>query len=251
MNGVFCFLCGCLFLLCFFLQHIHKDGNGHEGAVFSHSGVKRCLIQKFLAVCADKEGDGCAAFGSFTGLHFIINAAVAAPFCRLCTLLIGKGINLDCIGYHKSRIEPQTEMSDNLTAFVLGFSFKFGKEIGCTGECNLVDVFLDFICRHADTVINNLQCFLVLIQNNMNFVCFLCENIRFPHHGKLLQLCHRITRIGYQFTNEDVLICIEPFFDNWHKIFTVNRKIAFFLHTAYLLKFFYRANVFGSHHSIL
>lgn len=121
MNSVFGLLCGCLFLLCFFLQHIHKDGNGHEGAVFSHSGVKRCLIQKFLAVCADKEGDGCAAFGSFTGLHFIINAAVAAPFCRLCTLLIGKGINLDRIGYHKSRIEPQTEMSDNLTAFVLGF----------------------------------------------------------------------------------------------------------------------------------
>ena len=98
MNGVFCFLRRRLFLLGFFLQHIHKDGNGHEGTVFSHSGVKRCLIQEFFAVRADKEGDGCAAFCSFACLHFIINAAVTTPFCRLCTLPVGKGINLDRIG---------------------------------------------------------------------------------------------------------------------------------------------------------
>ena len=106
-------------------------------------------------------------------------------------------------------------MTDDFVVAIC-FFFVFGQEIGCAGESDLVDIFLDFFVSHADAVIHDLHDFFVFVQYHMNGKAFISRDmVCFPHNHELFQLGYCVTGIGYQFTDENILIGIEPFFDNW------------------------------------
>ncbi len=53
-------------------------------------------------------------------------------------------------------------MSDDAAQLVLILL----KELPCTRECNLVDIFVNLLLCHSDSVIDNLQCLCILVKLN-------------------------------------------------------------------------------------
>ena len=216
MDGVVFFLGFCFFYFFFVIgDDIDKDRNGHECAVFLQCFVHLAFIQEFFAVFAHVQCDGGTAFGTGAVCHFVVDAVCTAPFCCCCAGQVGQCINFYFIGYHESGVEAQTEMTDDFVVTIC-FFFVFGQEICCAGEGDLVDVFLDFLVGHTDTVIHDLHDFFVFVQYHMNGKVFISGDVVcFPHDHQLFQFGYCVTGIGYQFTDENILIGIEPFFDNW------------------------------------
>ena len=102
----------------------------------------------------------------------------------LCSILIGKCIDFYTVCHHESRIEAQSEMSDNLILICL--IFVLCKECFCTRKSNLTDVFFYFFCGHAKTIIDEFQSFVLVICHDSYFKFGIVRNLIFSHHIQLL-----------------------------------------------------------------
>ena len=89
-----------------------------------------------------------------TVYHIEFGATIAGPVNRSSPLFIGKGIDGYLVRYHKCGVEAQSEVSDDL--IVIGLVLVLLNEVRCTGKGDPVDVFLHFIGRHTETVIDEL-----------------------------------------------------------------------------------------------
>ena len=112
-------------------------------------------------------------------------------------------------------------MSDDLIR--VRFSLVLVNEFSSAGESDLCDILLHLIGRHTDTVILEFQCFFLVvdIDGDLRFITLgkfdLSDRIQF------LSLGDRITAVGNQLTDKNILVRIHPLFDNRENILTVNR----------------------------
>lgn len=72
-----------------------------------------------------------------------------SPAYGLSAVLVTLGDDFYFVRDHKSRVEAQSEMSDDGIGLVLILF----QEVGDTRESDLVDVFVNLLSRHADTAV--------------------------------------------------------------------------------------------------
>ena len=139
-----------------------------------------------------------------------------------CALLVGKRIDGNLVGNHECGVESESEMTDNLVIVCLVFVFL--DEIRRSGERDLVDILLYFVSRHSETVIGKGHRFLLGAYNHIDARLIIKRSFILAHHFKFLELSDRITSVGDQFSDENVVIRIQPFLDNRENILAVNGK---------------------------
>ncbi len=98
--------------------------------------------------------------------QFVIRAAVAGPVYRLRILLIAQCVNVYLIGYHEGTVEAETEMSDNLIRIRLILILR--NKICRTRERDLVDILINLLRCHTDTIIAELDRPLIRIHDDIN-----------------------------------------------------------------------------------
>ena len=101
----------------------------------------------------------------------------------LCAFLIGKGVDMNFIGYHECGIKAESEMTDYL--LISGFVLVFFYKVGSSRKSDLIDVFVNLIRCHSDTVIGDRY---RLIFGTYDYVHFGLKSIGkriLSHHVKL------------------------------------------------------------------
>ena len=84
-------------------------------------------------------------------------------------------------------------------------SFVFGEDVLGAGESDLVDVFVHFFGAHADTVVDNADSFIILV--DLDFDGQVAEfAVGFAQRGQRLDLLRGIYRIGNQFSKENFVV---------------------------------------------
>ena len=166
------------------------------------------------------QGDRRAAGRTGTFGHGKIHAVLALPVHRSSALAEGEGLDLDLVGDHEYGIKAEAEVADNagiLLVFVLGI---FLEEALRAGEGDLIDICLDLVLGHAHAVVDEAQLLRRLIDLYANRAAR-CAGI--IHHA---QLGDRIAAVGNDFADEDVLVGIEPLFDDGHDILCIDGDAA-------------------------
>ena len=124
------------------------------------------------------------------------------------------------IRYHECGIEAQSEMTDDLVRIALVLIFL--NEIRSTGKCDLVDILFHFIGGHAQTVILEGQCLLLGIHDDIHTSLIAFGQGIFSHHVQLFKLGYGITTVRDQLSVKNVVIGIQPLFNNRKNVFTVD-----------------------------
>ena len=155
---------------------------------------------------------------SFAHLEFY--ALFRLPVYCLSALLIGTSIDRHPICHHKSRVKAQTKMPDDLILICLVLVLL--QKTLRTGKGDLIDVGFYFVCGHTNSVIDKGQCLFFGVGNHINPVLLPFRRFIFAHQRKLFQFSNRITTIGNHFTDKNIVIRIQPLFNNRKNIFGSN-----------------------------
>ena len=175
-----------------FLRELRDiDLDRHEGAVLLDDLTHLPLVIVLETVIVQMEGDG-GTDGLLVAVgHLILGAAVAAPVNRRCILLIGQGVDVDLICDHEDTVEAEAEVSDNL--IIVGLILILVDEVGRTGEGDLIDVLLDLLFRHTDTVILEGDGLMLGIDDHIHSALIVRRLRPLTDEAQLLQLRDRIT----------------------------------------------------------
>ena len=202
--------------------HILKIDRGrHKGAVFLQDLTDAELIAELETVVIQEQGDFRTDFAPRSLSDLIVRYAVALPMDRLCAVHIAQCIDMDLVSYHKCRVEAQTEVTDDLILICL--ALVLFEEFICTGEGDLRDILFDLVHRHADTGIDELECFLIRVHNDMNFVFVLFLRSVLADALKLSQLRDGIAGICDLLAYKNIMIRIKPLFNDRQHVLTVDR----------------------------
>ena len=169
---------GLILLLCVFFrqENLHR----HKGAVLGNHFPCPVLIGELHALLVQKESNLGTHCVSCALSHGKLRASVTLPVNRLCSLFIGKGINVHLISHHKCRIEAQSKMPDDLV--LVGLVLVLSQEVRSAGECDLIDIFLHFLRRHAKTVVDEFQSLLIRVHHNLHLGLVLVRKTVLSHH---------------------------------------------------------------------
>ena len=88
------------------------------------------------------------------------------------------------------------------------------------GEGDLVDVLVHLFGRHADAVIDEPQFALALVDFNRHAVV----NLRVRVGDFALRNC--VAAVGYDFSNKNIFIRIQPFLDDRHDILRMDGNVS-------------------------
>ena len=111
-------------------------------------------------------------------------------------------------------------MSDNLV--FIGLVLILGNKVSRPGNSDLVDILLHLIRRHTDTVIRDPDRLFLRMDLHVNPRLKIIRQGVFPHHIQLFQLSDRITPVRDQLPVKNILVGIQPFFNNGKNIIAVN-----------------------------
>ena len=192
----------------------------HKGAIFFQHLTYTVFIAEFIAVFVQIQGDLGTCGILVRLLHLKFRTAVTFPIDRLCAFFVGQRFDGHLVSHHEGRIKSQSEMSDDLV--FIGFILILLHKSSGSGEGDLVDVFLHFVRRHADSVIDKLQGLLCGIGDDLNGKLLVRREIILSHNLQLPQLRNGVAAIGNHFPDKDVVVGIQPLLDNGKYIFTVN-----------------------------
>ena len=196
------------------------DLHGHKGAVFLNDFLRAVIIGKLHAVLGQVQSDCRADLLFVPAAHRIGAAAVALPVHRLSAFLPGQGIDLDQLRHHKGAVEAQAEMTDDLVVRRLVLVF-FQKCLGA-GESDIVNIFLDLLRSHAQTVVSDFDRLFPGVHFDIDAGLIAFRKFIVPHHIQLLELRDGITTVGDQLPVKNIMIRIQPLFDDRKHIFAVN-----------------------------
>ncbi len=124
------------------------------------------------------------------------------------------------VRHHERRIETKTEMSDDL--ILIGLILIFLNKVRSAGKSNLVDILLHLVRSHTDTIIDKLERLFLRIHDHLNLRLITVRQGIFTHHVQFLQLRDRITSVGDQLPEEDIMVGIQPLLDDRENIVAVN-----------------------------
>ena len=143
---LFCFNLFAIFPFCLFAE---SNRHGHELAVFVQQALYAAFLEKLFTVVRDMEDYVRASAGLFGVVYFKRRASVTTPFYRFRSVLIALCYYFDLVANHECAVETKSEVAD----YRIGVVLVFVEEVVYAGECNLVDVFVDFLFGHAYTVV--------------------------------------------------------------------------------------------------
>ena len=96
--------------------------------------------------------------------------------------------------------------------------FVFRDKIRCTGKGDLSNIFFNLLFRHADPVIFYGERLCLFVHRNLNAVFFIrCRSL--AKLDQFFKLCNGVNAVGNDFSEENILVGIEPFFDDGHHVF--------------------------------
>ena len=183
--------------------------DGHELAIFGKQLLNLFLLCKIFGIVIKIKSYGCTSLCSAAFLHSILGRAVATPLDTLCPFSPWQWVNLHFFRDHECRIEPKSKVSYYAVQLVFIFLQKFT----CAGECNLVNILINFLWSHSDTAVGNSQYVGFVIIGN-----FYCQISKFSFiislAGNGLHLLRSIYCIGYQLSKKNFMIRIQEFFND-------------------------------------
>ena len=155
------------------------------------------------------ENDVGAACGAVTFAHGVLGRTVALPAYGFSALLITESIDCHLVGNHKSGIESEAEVTD----YVVGVVFVLCQKIFGTGECNLVDVFVNIFGCHAYAVVADCECAGFLIDRNRDLkLAYFAFEI--AERRECAEFLSCIDSVRHEFAEEYFVVAVEKFFDN-------------------------------------
>ena len=105
----------------------------------------------------------------------------------------------------------------------------FLDEIQGAGQRDAANVFFDLFFAHADSVVRHGQSLFLLVQCDANSVVFTVGDVPdFSQGDQTLELCNGIRGVGNDFTQENILIGVQPFFDNRENMLCFDGNTALF-----------------------
>ena len=210
------------------------DGDAHEPRVFLQELADLEIFQKIFAVVGHIEDDFRAAVFLLKGLQGEFGRAVAVPMSALVFggLGVAFGLDFDCFGHHKGRIESQAKVPNHGGRVYLAFVLlhKFFR----AGEGHLVDVLVHLFGGHANASVYNadLLLFLIDLHANGQVAQFAFE---LSQVGEVLDFIGGVNGVGNQFPQEDFVVAVEEFFDDGENVF--RRNIDFSSRHNYAIRF--------------
>ncbi len=111
------------------------------------------------------------------------------------------------------------------------------KELAGRGKCDLVDVPVNLLLGHADTIVNDLQRLGLLVKFDTNLeVAQLALEVTV--RGDCLHLLRGVNRIRHQFPQEYLVIRIEELFDDREYVLGRHSDLSFVCHNIFHLNFY-------------
>ena len=99
---------------------------------------------------------------------------------------------------------------------------------------DLIDIFLDLLGSHTDTLVAYGNGFLVFVVRDFDLQVSRFAG-EFAQRGELLQLLRSINRVTYKLSQKDLMIGVQEFLDDREDILGVNRNGAFFLYFCHIV----------------
>ena len=204
-----------------FAQVLQINGHAHVPAVALQHLPDAVTVQEFLFVLHDVQNHGGAALRAPAVPHGEGHAVLAFPDDGGGALLIGQGVDGHFVGGHEGGIEAQAEMADDAALVVAGVVFE---ELLGAGEGHLIDVFFHFPGGHADAVVREAQFARRLVHRDGDpqvLVRFALEHF---------VLGDGVAAVAHHFTDENVLVGIQPALDHRHDVLGMDGNAALGFH---------------------
>ena len=151
--------------------------------------------------------------------------AVRLPMHALAPFAVGLREDLDVVRDHVCGIKAEAEVTDD--ALSARF-FVFFEEVRSTREGDLRDVFFHFLFGHTDAVVFDGQRSRLVVRRDDDPIAFVFRS--FAERDELFILRDGIRCVGDDLPQKDVLIRIQPLFDDGHHIFACDPDIALSFH---------------------
>ena len=199
------------------------DLHRHELAVLRQDALDAGFFEKFCAVVSDVQNDVRSTFRLFCCLKGVLGGSVAAPLNRGGVLALAPRDDVHLLGHHESRVEAQSEVPDDgrfgFLALVLVEEFR------CAREGNLVDVLVHLFLGHTNSSVANGQRFGCFIANDLDGGGSLHSG-HFAQFGQCDSLLCCIDCVRYQFPQEDLVIAVQEFLDDWKNVFRLDIDVS-------------------------
>ena len=174
--------------------------------------------------------------------HLKIRSALRFPVNGRLPVLIRFRIDLHAVRHHKGRVESESKVPDDLVFARLVLIFF--KKISSAGKRDAVNVFLHLVRRHTESVIDKSNRFLLGIDEYLDLLLVIIRKRRLSHHVQLFQLRYRIAAVTHKLADKNVVVRIEPFFNDRKYILRIDcQTTLFFVH---LFPLFCAANMYQS-----
>ena len=209
-----------------FAPEIQIDIVGHEGAVFFDERADGALFQKLLLLFGDVHDDLGAALLPVARLDRISAFAVRLPADGGSALAVRLGADLDILGDHVRRIEAEAEVPDDAFAARLLVLFQ---KVGRARKGDLGDVLFHLLLVHADAVVFHAQCAGVFVDGDLDAVLrIVCRGL--AEIDELFEFRDGVDAVCHDLAQKNVLIRIQPLFDDGHHVFAGYTDVALFSH---------------------
>ena len=154
------------------MGHQHFNGETDVVGVLFHQLVQRifahilAIFVLLLAILLDVHDDIRTDSFLFTRLNGVTLHAGGFPTVSLFLAVLFRHHG-DAVGHHEGRVETDAKLTDNIR-FLLGVVIHLLAELEAAAGRNHTQVVLQLLLAHADTVIADSQCTVLLIQRQAN-----------------------------------------------------------------------------------
>ena len=210
------------------LQH-HRVS--HVAAVAVQHLPHLPYFQEFLLLFGNVQDDVRPVFLPAAVGNLKAHPVLGYPVDRLGPFLAAQGLDLHLFAHHEDRVEAQAEVADDVP-LLLRLLLKLLHEFAGAGEGHLVDVFPDLFLRHADARVGDADDLLFLVHRHRHLHVLPAVRVEHPELGD------GVARVAYCFPQENILIGIQPSFDDRHDILRLNGYGAFFISDCHFSVYF-------------
>ena len=169
-------------------------------AVLLQQSFEFLFLQEFLAVLREMHDDIRATVLLVDFLEREFRRAVAAPL-HSRSILIALCENVHAVADHEGTVESQSEVTDD----GVGIFLVLVQEVIGSGEGYLIDILVDFLCRHTDTAVAD--------GDGTSFCVHAHDDFQFSHFalevalaGQCLQLLCGIHSVAHDLTDENLVV---------------------------------------------
>ncbi len=208
---------------------VEIDRERHERAVAFEDGLDLVFLGVVFAVVFELNDNlGAAAF-AFDLVNGVGTGSVAGPDVSLLLFLPGAGVDLDRLGDHEGRVEPDAELTDEVV--VLGAALLDGLEEGLgAGMGDGAEEFDQLVAGHPDAVVLDREGLGLVVGGEVDLEFQLVVDDLFLGNLRVAELLERIGRVGDEFANENLLLGVERMDDDIEQLLDLGLEFVGFRH---------------------